>query len=226
MTGFCAVYSSAGLGWPALACLSAEIVEAAVAADPGNRCAGRAAVSASWLRDQVAVSRCRRGRGRVLVFPPSARRAGQPGAVQALRVGVDKIRELRGVMAARNVKRGQFATTSTFTPDEQAELLAVALDGDYWRPTCVNCGVKRVDRTPRQGGSAFWGCAPAACSFASLASPQADPKPTCEPRRDHSAKGAPGRSRCTYRGRGVRREGCRSHGPGVLTDAGAKAKAR
>lgn len=105
---------------------------------------------------------------------------------QGKRVGVDKIRELRGVMAARNVKRGQFATTSTFTPDaitfarengvnlldvdgllaligkrtseEQAELLAVALDGDYWRPTCVNCGVKMVDRTPRKGGSAFWGC--------------------------------------------------------------------
>jgi restriction system protein len=105
---------------------------------------------------------------------------------QGKRVGVDKIRELRGVMAARNVKRGQFATTSTFTPDaitfarengvnlldvdgllgligkrtpdEQAELLAVALDGDYWRPTCVNCGVKMLDRTLRKGGSAFWGC--------------------------------------------------------------------
>jgi restriction system protein len=105
---------------------------------------------------------------------------------QGKRVGVDKIRELRGVMAARNVKRGQFATTSTFTPDaiafarenginlldvdgllgligkrnpdEQAELLAVALDGDYWRPTCVNCGVKMVGRAPRKGGSAFWGC--------------------------------------------------------------------
>ncbi|MEY4429558.1 MAG: hypothetical protein RLZZ182_2247 [Pseudomonadota bacterium] len=105
---------------------------------------------------------------------------------QGKRVGVDKIRELRGVMAARNVKRGQFATTSTFTPDaitfarengvnlldvdgllgligkrtpdEQSELLAVALDGDYWRPTCVNCGVKMLDRTPRKGGSAFWGC--------------------------------------------------------------------
>lgn len=105
---------------------------------------------------------------------------------QGKRVGVDKIRELRGVMAARNVKRGQFATTSTFTPDaiafaresgvnlldvdgllgliarrtadEQAELLAVALEGDYRRPTCVNCGVKMVQRVPRKGGSAFWGC--------------------------------------------------------------------
>lgn len=105
---------------------------------------------------------------------------------QGRRVGVDKIRELRGVMAARNVKRGQFVATGGFTPeatafarengvnlldvdgllgliarrtpDEQAELLAVALEGDYWRPTCVNCGVKMVDRRPRKGGSAFWGC--------------------------------------------------------------------
>lgn len=80
-------------------------------------------------------------------------------------VGVDKIRELRGVMASHNLTRGQFATTSNFTPDavtfanangvnllnvdallalierrspEQREaLLKVALEGDYWRPTCV-----------------------------------------------------------------------------------------
>ena len=101
-------------------------------------------------------------------------------------VGVDKVRELRGVMAARDVRRGQFATTSTFTadaiafarqnginlldvsgllaliaqrtPEQQEALLDVALEGDYWRPTCVNCGVKMVERTPRQGGKAFWGC--------------------------------------------------------------------
>lgn len=105
---------------------------------------------------------------------------------QGKKVGVDKVRELRGVMAAKNVKRGQFATSSTFTldavtfaresginlldarglldlinkrtPEQQAELLAVALDGDYWRPTCVNCGVKMVDRLPRGGHSPFWGC--------------------------------------------------------------------
>jgi restriction system protein len=100
--------------------------------------------------------------------------------------GVDKIRELRGVMAARQVKRGQFATTSSFTPDatafaqqnginlldangllgliaqrtpeQQAELLAVALEGEYWRPTCVNCGDKMSERQPRSGGAPFWGC--------------------------------------------------------------------
>lgn len=102
------------------------------------------------------------------------------------RVGVDEIRELRGVMAAKNVRRGQFATTSTFTPDavtfardnginlldvdgllalianrtseQQAALLSVATEGDYWRPTCVNCGVKLVDRTSGKDGSHFWGC--------------------------------------------------------------------
>lgn len=105
---------------------------------------------------------------------------------QGKRVGVDKIRELRGVMASQNVSNGQFATTSTFTPDaiefarangvglldvdallaliarrtpeQQAELLAIALEGDYWKPTCVNCGVKMTERTPRAGGNWFWGC--------------------------------------------------------------------
>lgn len=105
---------------------------------------------------------------------------------QGKRVGVDKVRELRGVMAAHQVSRGQFATTSTFTsealtfgkdnginlldvnrllaliaqrtPAQQAELLAVALEGDYARPTCVNCGRKMVERMPRKGGNAFWGC--------------------------------------------------------------------
>ena len=101
-------------------------------------------------------------------------------------VGVDKVRELRGVMAAKNVSRGQFATTSRFTPDaiafarengihpldaggllkligtrtaeQQLALLEVALAGDYWRPTCVNCGVKMAEKAPRKGGKAFWGC--------------------------------------------------------------------
>jgi restriction system protein len=103
------------------------------------------------------------------------------------RVGVDKIRELRGVMASKDINRGQFATTSTFTPDavtfardnginlldvdgllgliakrtseQQDALLAIAMEGEYWRPTCVNCGVKMVDRTPKKGGNGFWGCA-------------------------------------------------------------------
>ncbi len=101
-------------------------------------------------------------------------------------VGVEKIRELRGVMAAKKVGRGIFATTSSFTadamkfghenaidlldvdrllalignrtPEQEKALLDVALEGDYARPTCVNCGIKMVERTARKGGNAFWGC--------------------------------------------------------------------
>ena len=104
---------------------------------------------------------------------------------QGRRVGVDKVRELRGVMAAKGVGRGQFATTSAFTDDavefatgnginlldvqsllaliatrtedQQDALLSVALEGEYWKPTCVNCGTKMVERTPRNGGATFWG---------------------------------------------------------------------
>ena len=130
--------------------------------------------------------------GGVDVWLYSRHEPGKPASLvqckhwQGKKVGVDKVRELRGVMAAQGVSRGQFATTSTFTadavvfarenginlldvsglmklislrtPEQQAALLAVALEGEYWRPTCVNCGTKLVERTPRNGGAKFWGC--------------------------------------------------------------------
>jgi restriction system protein len=102
------------------------------------------------------------------------------------RVGVDKVRELRGVMAAYGIRRGHLVTTSGFTAEaeafaeangialldaaglltqirqrsheQQKALLEIALEGEYWRPTCVNCGVKLVERRPRAGGDSFWGC--------------------------------------------------------------------
>lgn len=104
---------------------------------------------------------------------------------QGKRVGVREVRELLGSMTDKGVSRGQFATTSTFSPDaiafaesngiklhdgagllevirsrtpeQQRALLDVALEGDYWRPTCVNCGVKLVDRVGKERKS-FWGC--------------------------------------------------------------------
>ncbi len=103
------------------------------------------------------------------------------------RVGVDKVRELKGVMASHSLRRGHFATTSSFTPEaarfasdngihlldidailrligmrpqaDQRALLAVATEGEYWRPTCASCGEKLVERKPRSGASPFWGCA-------------------------------------------------------------------
>ncbi len=102
------------------------------------------------------------------------------------RIGADKVRELKGVMASHAMTRGHFATTSTFTPDaiefarqngihlldiegilrlidkrpqeDQAALLAVATEGEFWKPTCVNCGRKLVARTGRSSGKPFWGC--------------------------------------------------------------------
>lgn len=102
------------------------------------------------------------------------------------KVGVDKVREFFGVMTSFKIERGQFITTSSFTPDaeafgkdnridlidgnrllmmiakrpqnQQQALLDVALEGEYWKPTCVNCGVKMISRTPRGGGKDFWGC--------------------------------------------------------------------
>lgn len=101
-------------------------------------------------------------------------------------VKVEQVRALLGSMADKNVKRGVFATTSRFTadaakfarqnaihlldrdglmslirsrtPDQQRELLMVATEGDFWIPTCASCGVKMVRRTPRAGGTGFWGC--------------------------------------------------------------------
>lgn len=101
-------------------------------------------------------------------------------------VGVKEMREFFGVMASQGVKRGTYATSSTFTaeatsfarsngihlldgvgllglikqrtPEQQQALLAVAFEGDYGRPTCANCGVKMVERQPKNGGSLFWGC--------------------------------------------------------------------
>jgi restriction system protein len=102
-------------------------------------------------------------------------------------VGVKEVRELLGVMTANKVSRGTFVTTSNFsadaeqfardngihlldcsgllalvakrTPEQQAELLQHAYEGEYWRPTCASCGLKMVERTARKGGAAFWGCA-------------------------------------------------------------------
>lgn len=47
---------------------------------------------------------------------------------------------------------------ATRTPQQQQALLAVAFEGEYWRPTCASCGIKMVERQRADGGAAFWGC--------------------------------------------------------------------
>ncbi|MEJ7688045.1 MAG: restriction endonuclease [Variovorax sp.] len=101
-------------------------------------------------------------------------------------VGVKEIREFRGVMASHRLQHGTYVTSSTFTadalafakanrievqdgaellkligqrtPEQQAALLAVAYEGEYWRPTCASCGIKMVERKRGRDRHAFWGC--------------------------------------------------------------------
>ena len=105
---------------------------------------------------------------------------------QGKAVGVSQMREFFGVMASHRLKRGTYATTSSYTdearqfakanginaldgpallgliakrsPEQQQVLLSVAYEGEYGRPTCASCGIKLVERKPAKGGAGFWGC--------------------------------------------------------------------
>ncbi|WP_280807556.1 restriction endonuclease [Variovorax boronicumulans] len=106
---------------------------------------------------------------------------------QSKAVGVKEMREFLGVMASHQLKSGTYVTSSTFsaeamafakengihaqdgaallkligqrTPEQQAALLAVAYEGEYWRPTCASCGTKMVERNSSKNEGSFWGCA-------------------------------------------------------------------
>ena len=101
-------------------------------------------------------------------------------------VGIQELRDFLGVMASHKLHRGTFATSSTFsadaqqfakengisaldgprllaqiasrTPAQQHALLAIAYEGEYWRPTCPNCGIKMVERPNRIRKASDWAC--------------------------------------------------------------------
>lgn len=101
-------------------------------------------------------------------------------------VGLPEMRDFFAVMTSHQLRRGCYVTTSAFTaearqfgkdngietldgadllgliaqrtPEQQQALLAIAYEGEYWRPTCARCRVKLVEYTPPQGGAAFWAC--------------------------------------------------------------------
>lgn len=101
-------------------------------------------------------------------------------------VGVTELREFVNLLTAHHLTRGTFATVATYTPSalrfakdhsinaldgtgllsliakrtpaQQQELLDVAYEGEYWRPTCAKCDVKMEERTPSRGGAQFWAC--------------------------------------------------------------------
>jgi restriction system protein len=101
-------------------------------------------------------------------------------------VGVTELREFVKLLTAHQLTRGTFATVATYTPSalrfakdhsinaldgtglmgliakrtpaQQRELLDLAFEGDYWRPTCIQCNSKMEERTPSRGGAQFWAC--------------------------------------------------------------------
>jgi len=99
-------------------------------------------------------------------------------------VGVKPVRELRGVMAHKQVEKAFFMAPHGFTEDARAfakenriilldaklilamiqrlpevarkRLLTMATAGDWTTPSCPNCGKKMVVRESKRGR--FWGC--------------------------------------------------------------------
>lgn len=110
------------------------------------------------------------------------------------KVVLQEVQVFREAMASHGLPQGTFATSGTFSADARAfaranginaldrlallalisqrtaqqknELLDVAYQGEYWRPTCVHCGTKMVERRARKKGRTFWGCTDyPRCSF-------------------------------------------------------------
>ena len=103
------------------------------------------------------------------------------------KIGEVQMREFLGLKTDHQVSTGIYITSSTFMPAAQdlanrhdltllngsgllsriqalpagvqQHLLAVATEGDYRRPTCVNCGNKMTLKTNASNGNRFWACA-------------------------------------------------------------------
>ena len=61
---------------------------------------------------------------------------------------------------------GLLALISQRTPQQKKELLSIAYEGEYWRPTCGLCGRKMAERRASRRGKTYWGCVDAPnCAF-------------------------------------------------------------
>lgn len=102
-------------------------------------------------------------------------------------VELKEMQQFLGLLASHGLKRGTYATTADYTPEaksfatthgihplngagllslikqrspeQQTNLLAIAFEGEYWRPTCASCGIKMVAHSPSKKSASFWSCA-------------------------------------------------------------------
>lgn len=100
-------------------------------------------------------------------------------------VSIGEVQAFQQVLASAKVPSGAFVTAGSFTDEakqfarrnhispvdsanlltvilrrseaQQQELLAVATQGEYWRPTCPGCNAKMVARNG-EGAEGTWGC--------------------------------------------------------------------
>lgn len=100
-------------------------------------------------------------------------------------VGLRELQDFQAKLAAHQLRRGSYVTSGGYTrealefahreginlldgqsllaliakrrPEQQQALLDAAYEGEYWRPTCANCGTKMVERESEHEGS-YWGC--------------------------------------------------------------------
>lgn len=101
-------------------------------------------------------------------------------------VGLRELKDFQGKLAAHQLRRGSYVTSGGYTrealefahreginlldgqallaliakrrPEQQQALLDAAYEGEYWRPTCANCGTKMVERSSDVDDSSYWGC--------------------------------------------------------------------
>ncbi|CAN5193467.1 hypothetical protein BH10PSE17_BH10PSE17_18900 [soil metagenome] len=101
-------------------------------------------------------------------------------------IELTRVREFKLLLDAEQIQRGRFVTSSLFSaeahafanehgistydgprllmeiarrsPDKRRELLELTTAGEFWRPTCSNCGVKLVGRAPEGARKAYWSC--------------------------------------------------------------------
>ncbi|CAN5233151.1 hypothetical protein BH09PSE6_BH09PSE6_01610 [soil metagenome] len=101
-------------------------------------------------------------------------------------IEVERVRGLKLLMDADHIERGRFVTSSLFSeeargyanhhgismydgprllgeiarraPDKRRELLELTTQGEFWRPTCFNCGIKLLGRAPEGNRRAYWSC--------------------------------------------------------------------
>ena len=105
--------------------------------------------------------------------------------VAAQPVGITEVQAFQQVLANAKVPSGAFVTAGSFTDEakqfarrnhispvdsanlltvilrrsetQQQELLAIAIQGEYWRPTCPGCNAKMVARAG-EGREGSWAC--------------------------------------------------------------------